>query len=148
MADWTAGGRPVTREDYLTLTRALEFGDDTPPDCPAAHPLDLIDPLTEWRDAASEHHDCPVWCDDCDQWEAPMSCTQCHGSGCGPGTASGAYSPCDYCAGEGRDHRPYTPTGTWRHQPHDPAYSHDRAVPPVVVRRGRETHPDTMIGRP
>lgn len=60
-----------------------------------------------WEDvkfAAECHVDCPQWCDMCDQWEKPRSCGQCNGSGCGPGTALGAYDPCEYCAGDGRDH--------------------------------------------
>jgi hypothetical protein len=111
-----AGGREVTRADYLALTGALEYGDDGF-QSPAAHPRDLIDPLTEAMSAAREHDvACPEWCDECDQWERPRSCEPCHGSGCGPGTASGAYEECEHCAGDGRDHRLYTPTGTWQHR--------------------------------
>lgn len=94
------------------------FGDDITE--PMAAPQDVTDVFVQAWAEASEHADCPAWCDDCDQWEAPMSCVPCHGSGCGPGTATGAYDPCDYCAGDGRNHEPYTPTGTWRHKPHTP----------------------------
>lgn len=31
----------------------------------------------------------------------PPKCDPCNGSGCGPGTASGAYVPCDWCGGTG-----------------------------------------------
>lgn len=58
-----------------------------------------------YADTARNHdRDCPVWCDGCEQYELPSSCTRCHGSGCGPGTASGAYEPCSDCDGNGRDH--------------------------------------------
>ncbi|MGF7124060.1 hypothetical protein [Rhodococcus sp. BE178] len=52
----------------------------------------------------NEHDECPVWCDDCERIERPWSCTHCNGSGCGPGTALGAYSECEWCAGSGREH--------------------------------------------
>ncbi len=106
----------VTRDEYLAFTSALGFGNDR--DEPAATPTQLIDPLQQIVSDASDHHECPVWCDDCDQWEAPMSCGPCWGSGCGPGTATGAYDPCEHCAGDGLNHLPYTPTGTWKHAPH------------------------------
>lgn len=112
---FTVGGRLVTHADYLALTSALGYGDDTTE--PAAHPRDLIDPLTGALHAAHEHDECPLWCDDCDQWEKPRSCQPCHGSGCGPGTATGAYDPCEHCASTGTDHQPYTLTGTWRGEP-------------------------------
>lgn len=54
----------------------------------------------------NEHDECPVWCDDCERIERPWSCTHCNGSGCGPGTALGAYSECEWCAGDGREHDP------------------------------------------
>lgn len=54
----------------------------------------------------NEHDECPVWCDECERWERPMSCTHCKGSGCGPGTALGAYAECEWCAGDGREHDP------------------------------------------
>lgn len=52
----------------------------------------------------NEHDECPMWCDECERWERPMSCTHCKGSGCGPGTALGAYDECEWCAGSGREH--------------------------------------------
>lgn len=51
-----------------------------------------------------EHIECPQWCDECERFDAWQSCTHCNGSGCGPGTASGAYEECEWCAGEGREH--------------------------------------------
>lgn len=53
-----------------------------------------------------EHIECPVWCHDCERVERWNSCTHCNGSGCGPGTASGAYEECEWCAGDGRAHGP------------------------------------------
>lgn len=53
-----------------------------------------------------EHIECPVWCYECERMERWQSCTHCNGSGCGPGTASGAYEECEWCAGDGRDHEP------------------------------------------
>lgn len=53
-----------------------------------------------------EHIECPVWCDECERMERWQSCTYCNGSGCGPGTASGAYEECEWCAGDSRDHEP------------------------------------------
>ncbi len=78
---------------------------------PAMTPEDF-QPL--WRDvlaAAKEHDECPEWCDHCTQWERPRSCARCKGSGCGPGTALGAYEPCDDCGGDGRDHEAYGLSG-------------------------------------
>ena len=54
--------------------------------------------------ALTHERDCPVYCYDCEQYEMPDSCPECGGSGCGPGTALGAYQPCSYCGGDGRDH--------------------------------------------
>lgn len=102
-------------DEYHALTSALGYGDGVTE--PAASPSSLLDPLLETQATAREHDDgCPEWCDDCDQWEKPRSCPECHGSGCGPGTALGAYEACHDCGGDGRDHEPYTLSGTWRHE--------------------------------
>lgn len=53
-----------------------------------------------------EHVECPVWCYECERMERWQSCAHCNGSGCGPGTASGTYEECEWCAGDGRDHEP------------------------------------------
>lgn len=40
-------------------------------------------------------------------WRSPGRrawCDHCHGSGCGPGTATGAYEECEWCAGAGKVH--------------------------------------------
>lgn len=107
--------RAVTRDDYVAFTSALGFGGEDAGTAP--HPVDLLDPLNDALHAAQAHDACPAWCEDCDQWERSRSCVPCRGSGCGPGTASGAYEPCDHCAGDGRTHQPYTPSGTWRGKP-------------------------------
>lgn len=65
---------------------------------------DLLDNLRHLVDIAREHDNCPVWCDSCEHFEQSDSCPRCSGSGCGPGTASGAYDPCRDCDGDGRDH--------------------------------------------
>ena len=54
--------------------------------------------------ALAHEQDCPVYCDDDERYEMVRSCKHCNGSGCGPGTASGAYEECQWCAGDGRDH--------------------------------------------
>lgn len=56
------------------------------------------------REHASDHDECPrpCHCHD-DRLAYPVSCEPCKGSGCGPGTASGAYEPCDHCDGTGAD---------------------------------------------
>lgn len=56
------------------------------------------------KTALTHERDCPVFCDDCEHYELPFSCKRCSGSGCGPGTALGAYEPCGNCDGLGRDH--------------------------------------------
>lgn len=113
-AGFDVAGRRVTVEDYRRMLVDIGIcqGDD-----PLPHPRDLADPLAAALfDAAAHDESCPAWCEECDQWEKPRSCGNCRGSGCLPNSAL-AYLECGHCAGDGRDHRPYTPTGTWRGEP-------------------------------
>ena len=50
------------------------------------------------------HDECPIHCDRCGETLADVWCGRCHGSGCGPGTATGAYEECEWCAGAGKVH--------------------------------------------
>lgn len=66
---------------------------------------EIIEHVQHHTDTALKHEaDCPVWCDDCEHYEIDRSCKRCGGSGCGPGTASGAFEPCGDCDGGCRDH--------------------------------------------
>ena len=53
---------------------------------------------------ADTHDECPIHCGRCGETLADVWCDHCHGSGCGPGTASGAYEECEWCAGVGKVH--------------------------------------------
>ena len=64
--------------------------------CDSLWPCDTIRALDE-----SEADKCPTYCGDCGESLADMPCDHCGGSGCGPGTASGAYEECGWCAGAG-----------------------------------------------
>lgn len=96
------GGMAVTRQDYLALTDALGFGDDRTE--PAARPEQLLDPIEQAFHEANEHRECPVLCEDCGETLAATTCPDCHGSGCSPLTALGAYDPCERCAGATKVH--------------------------------------------
>ena len=67
-----------------------------------------VDGMVEWAkdllSARNDHDECPqpCHCHD-DRLAYPLSCEECKGSGCGPGTASGAYDPCPRCDGSGAD---------------------------------------------
>ncbi|NKV08571.1 hypothetical protein GS892_25005 [Rhodococcus hoagii] len=65
---------------------------------------DIVERAASLSSMELEHIECPRWCDECEGFEAWQSCTHCNGSGCGPGTASGAYEECEWCAGDGREH--------------------------------------------
>ena len=71
-------------------------------------PQPSIDELCEWiREnlaESAEHLECPITCELCGERLADTDCEHCHGSGCGPGTASGAYEECEWCAGVGKVH--------------------------------------------
>ena len=53
---------------------------------------------------ADTHIECPVYCGGCGEPLADALCDHCSGSGCGPGTALGAYEECGWCAGAGKVH--------------------------------------------
>lgn len=64
----------------------------------------MVECARDLRELGSDHDECPrpCHCHD-DRLAYPVSCEPCKGSGCGPGTASGAYEPCDHCDGTGAD---------------------------------------------
>jgi hypothetical protein len=90
------------RGEHLAFTRALGFGDGVTE--PAATLAQMVDPIEQAFSEASEYHEGPRICEPCGEWLATETCEHCHGSGCGPGTASGAYSECEWCAGVGKIH--------------------------------------------
>ena len=67
------------------------------PDTAAEHVAGLLD-------IADTHVECPIYCGDCGEPLADTPCDHCGGSGCGPGTGSGAYEECGWCAGAGKVH--------------------------------------------
>jgi hypothetical protein len=101
--------RWTTHADYVALTEALGYGNDR--DEPAATPEEITDPLLEMQAAAHEHFECPVWCDECEQYETPRSCAHCSGSGYGGPLLQTmdniqGWIDCEWCAGDGREHAP------------------------------------------
>ncbi|GAA2159267.1 MULTISPECIES: hypothetical protein [Glycomyces] len=95
---------PADREyrERIEFTSALGFGDDKTER--AARLPEIADNVAEAFSAARDHDDCPVYCDLCGETLASTECEHCHGSGCGPRTAEGAYDECDHCAGVGKVH--------------------------------------------
>lgn len=77
-------------------------------ECPANEPQPSVEVLCGWiasdRVDARDHGECPAACELCGERSADQTCEHCNGSGCGPGTALGAYSECEWCAGAGRVH--------------------------------------------
>ena len=67
------------------------------PDAAAEHVAGLLA-------VADTHIECPVYCGGCGEPLADALCDHCSGSGCGPGTALGAYEECGWCAGAGKVH--------------------------------------------
>ena len=67
------------------------------PDTAAEHVAGLLS-------IADTHVECPIYCGDCGEPLADTPCDHCGGSGCGPGTGSGAYEECGWCAGAGKVH--------------------------------------------
>lgn len=88
--------------EHRRFAAELGFGDDVSE--PAASVADMLDPVKEAMSAAADHDECPVHCELCGETLAASMCQRCGGSGCGPGTASGAYEECPECAGVGRIH--------------------------------------------
>jgi len=92
----------AARAEAVRFAAELGFGDNV---TDRAAPLaDMIDPIREAIGAAQDHDDCPRVCELCGETLAATDCERCNGSGNGPGTASGAYEECEYCAGAGRIH--------------------------------------------
>lgn len=84
--------------ERIAFTVALGYGDDAKLD-------DLVEPLTAALELATLHDaECPRDCGECGHRLAATRCEHCNGSGCGPGTASGAYEECEWCAGVGWIH--------------------------------------------
>jgi hypothetical protein len=90
------------RGEHLAFTRALGFGDGVTE--PAATLAQMVDPIEQAFSEASEYLEGPRICEPCGEWLATQVCEHCHGSGCGPGTALGAYEECEWCAGVGKVH--------------------------------------------
>ena len=67
------------------------------PETAAEHVAGLLD-------IADARVECPIYCGDCGEPLADTPCDHCGGSGCGPGTGSGAYEECGWCAGAGKVH--------------------------------------------
>ena len=70
---------------------------ESDPDIAAEHMAGLLS-------LVDTHAECPVYCGGCGETLADAWCDHCHGSGCGPGTATGAYEECKWCAGAGKVH--------------------------------------------
>lgn len=108
LADELEAGRKAAeeRDEWRDkITDALGLADDT--GSGGVHRADLdtvMDYVTAHYEAYREHDECPVWCDECERWERPRTCEHCNGSGCDAKTALGAYSECEWCAGDGRSH--------------------------------------------
>lgn len=90
------------RAAHIAFTSRLGFGDNI--NEPAAELSDIVDSIEGAFAESSEHYECPRLCEQCGDRLAETVCSHCHGSGCGPGTASGAYSECEWCAGVGWVH--------------------------------------------
>jgi hypothetical protein len=97
-----AEGAAEGRRERLAFTARLGFGDGKTE--PAASLADMIDPIEQAFSEAAEYREGPRICEPCGEWLATAICEHCHGSGCGPGTASGAYAECEWCAGVGKIH--------------------------------------------
>lgn len=94
LAEWERAHREFTAE--------LGFGNGVTE--PAASLADMLEPVAGAFSAARDHDGCPVYCELCGERLADTPCGPCKGSGCGPGTASGAYEECPDCAGAGLIH--------------------------------------------
>ena len=70
---------------------------ESDPDAAAEHVAGLLA-------VVDTHVECPIYCNCCGEALADAWCDHCHGSGCGPGTATGAYEECEWCAGAGKVH--------------------------------------------
>lgn len=91
-----ATGRPMTE---VAFASRLGFGDNISE--PAATLADMVKPIEQAFYDARDHQECPRTCERCGERLAATVCPDCNGSGCGPGTASGAYDECELCAGSG-----------------------------------------------
>ena len=97
-----ADERDRLHEDHLAFTTPLGFGDGVTE--PAARLSELVDTVHDALCDARDHLECPLYCGSCGERLAGQTCEHCHGSGCGPGTATGAYEECEWCAGIGKVH--------------------------------------------
>jgi hypothetical protein len=87
------------------VAASIGYGENVPPyGWNIADADSVAEHATEIERQASEHDECPTWCDVCERWEPPRTCKYCNGTGAGPGCALGAYEECQWCAGDGRTH--------------------------------------------
>lgn len=98
----TAHDAEVAKQIADRISLALGCGDGLTE--PAAT-LDVsLEVIGAAMSAAHEHEECAKYCNLCGRQAADQRCEPCHGSGCGAGTASGAYEECEWCAGAGWVH--------------------------------------------
>nr|WP_046284605.1 hypothetical protein [Mycobacterium sp. UM_NZ2] len=94
--------RDQLRTAHHAFTARLGFGDGITE--PAAELDGIVEPIEAAFAEARDHQECPHLCESCGETLANTRCTECHGSGCGPGTALGAYDECEHCGGGGWVH--------------------------------------------
>lgn len=90
------------RAEHRAFTGRLGFGDGQTE--PAATLEQMVESIEQAFSEASEYREGPRICEPCGEWLATQVCEHCYGSGCGPGTATGAYDECEWCAGVGKVH--------------------------------------------
>lgn len=86
----------------VEFAATLGYGDDRTE--PAATLRELLDPILDAFSESRDHHECPAVCELCGDHLAATKCPSCYGSGCGPGTGTGAYEECGHCGGVGKIH--------------------------------------------
>ena len=102
LSDRLATARADAEAGWSRLATRIGFGDGVTE--PQATPDEATDAIEQAFSDARDHAECPRLCERCGEWLADTVCTHCGGGGCGPGTASGAYDECEWCAGVGKVH--------------------------------------------
>ena len=92
----------AAKQQHRELTSALGLGDGVTE--PQATVSEIIDFWQGIDSEARDHQECAARCEMCGDPLAKDVCSHCNGSGCGPGTATGAYAECEWCAGVGKVH--------------------------------------------